>query len=402
MEDPPKRVFLAGLLATWHDGRFQRTSPGLRRWLFGVIATHYGRLGIEYQKLDLGGESCIHWIVLTFAPFAASARMMAAARNNPPFAVHERGVAVALLQAGLLQQNILMPRTMKKGSPDGDYGSETVAAVTTFQRNNKLAKLDGIAGKDTIMLLDKLLAQAASNLPPIPVPPPSPVDRNYEIGTMDPPLAHDPGAGVWGSKRSEASYIALRLGIIQVLPESAVIIGPDAARHMAHYLVDNDGRPLTINLEGMVRDVPSAKARFQREVVQMQRFVETLPLGSVNPFRSKNVEVGYNTQRESRNWFFAIGGYSTWGMGTATVSGTRADPFYNVDFEYKFYDRYNWDAGKSVTFAHITVTDKFMGEFHRQGLAQEYDCRGSFRRRLNWKKGQSIPSNQLDAPGGRA
>lgn len=338
--------------------------------------------------------------MLTFPPFAASTRMEAAARNNPPFALHEKGVAVALLQAGLVQQKIPMPKTMKTGVPDGDYGSETFDAVTTFQRNNKFARIDGIAGRDTITLLDRLLAKTTA-VPPIPGPPSSPVDRNYEIGAKDPPVAHDPGAGFWNSKPTEASYFALKQGIIQVLPESSLIIGRDAAKHMAHYLIDNDGKPLTIDLEGMVKDVPSAKNRFLREVQQMQKFVETLPPGSVNAFNSKNLEVGYNGQAESRNWYFAIGGYSTWGKGTATVSGTKADPTYTVDFEYKFYDRYNWDAGKSVTFAGITVTDKFMGEFHRQGLAQEYDCNGSFKRRLTWKKGQAIPAPQLEGPGGR-
>ncbi|MEA2700721.1 MAG: hypothetical protein QOI66_4992 [Myxococcales bacterium] len=83
------------------------------------------------------------------------------------------------------------------------------------------------------------------------------------------------------------------------------------------------------------------------------------------------------------------------------MSGTRAEPIYTVDFEYKFYDRYNWDAGKSVRLAGITITDKFMGEFHRQGLAQEYDCFGSFKRHLTWKKGEAIPPNQLEASGGR-
>jgi hypothetical protein len=42
-----------------------------------------------------------------------------------------------------------------------------------------------------------------------------------------------------------------------------------------------------------------------------------------------------------------------------------------------------------------------MGEFHRQGLAKEYDCFGSFKRHLTWKKGEAIPPNQLVAPGGR-
>jgi hypothetical protein len=42
---------------------------------------------------------------------------------------------------------------------------------------------------------------------------------------------------------------------------------------------------------------------------------------------------------------------------------------------------------KYPPFAGITVTDKFMGEFHRQGLS--------------WKKGDPIPQGQLDGPGGR-
>jgi len=93
--------------------------------------------------------------------------------------------------------------------------------------------------------------------------------------------------------------------------------------------------------------------------------------------------------------------YSSWGKGVATVADGPTGRSCQVDFEYKFYDRYNWDAGKSVTFAGVTVTDKFMGEFHRQGIAKEYDCNGSFKRRFTWTKGQRIAQAQLDAPGGR-
>jgi hypothetical protein len=58
------------------------------------------------------------------------------------------------------------------------------------------------------------------------------------------------------------------------------------------------------------------------------------------------------------------------------------------------FDRYNWDKGKSVEIAGITITDRFMGEFHRQGLAQEFDCMGSFKRRFTWTAGSSIPGGQ--------
>jgi hypothetical protein len=115
------------------------------------------------------------------------------------------------------------------------------------------------------------------------------------------------------------------------------------------------------------------------EVAEVQRFVETLPPGRT-PLGRKRPRAEYKKQRENANWHFAIGGYSTWGRGTATVAGDPSNRTYSVDFEYKFYDRYNWDAGKSVTFHSIIATDKFMGEFHRQGLAQEFECFGSFKR----------------------
>jgi hypothetical protein len=181
------------------------------------------------------------------------------------------------------------------------------------------------------------------------------------------------------------------------LPVAAVTVGDDAAKHMAHYL-GNSGRPYTIDLDGMVREVPSAKGRYEDEVAEAQEFVETLATGRYD-ITSTHCEVGYNRQSESRNWYFAIGGYSTWGRGVAVVTDGPAGRQYSLDFEYKFYDRYNWDKGKKVTIAHITITDHFMGEFHRQGLAQEFDCFGSFKRSFTWKTGGAISPAQLDAGG---
>ncbi|HEY8945831.1 MAG TPA: hypothetical protein VIM73_16295, partial [Polyangiaceae bacterium] len=156
----------------------------------------------------------------------------------------------------------------------------------------------------------------------------------------------------------------------------------------------------TIDLEGMVNEVPSARERYEDEVSQAQEFVEKLPAGR-HDITSRQGNVGYNQQAESRNWYFAIGGYTTWGKGVARVvveGGTRR---FELDFEYHFFDRYNWDAGKSVTFAGITITDHFMGEFHRQGLAQEFDCTGVFRRRFAWKAGERIPASQMHGTGSR-
>jgi len=144
----------------------------------------------------------------------------------------------------------------------------------------------------------------------------------------------------------------------------------------------------------MVNEVPSAKALFESEVEEAKRFVETLPIGTCDICSSK-AKVGYNLKSESANWFFAIGGYSVWGKGTASVSQVNGVArAYSLLFRYKFYDRYNWDGGKSVTILGVTITDHQMGEFHRQGVAKEFDCRGSIEKLITWgaKSPQPAPA----------
>ena len=80
------------------------------------------------------------------------------------------------------------------------------------------------------------------------------------------------------------------------------------------------------------------------------------------------------------------------------IQGGQYPRTYELDFAYKFYDRYNWDGGKSVTLFGVKVTDHFMGEFHRQGLAREFDCVGTIRRRFAWKHGEEIANGQFSAP----
>jgi hypothetical protein len=195
----------------------------------------------------------------------------------------------------------------------------------------------------------------------------------------------------------------LKEAILEILPprgsSATLFIGPNAAIHMLHYL-NRSGNRLTINLEGMVESGPTATARFRNEVAQAQAFVETLPVGT-HAITSRTAESAYNNKNESKDWYYAVGGYSTWGKGTTTVTSGAAGKEYELQFEYKFYDRYNWDGGKSVEIAGITITDEFMGEFHRQGLAQEFDMTGSFRRTFRWKQGAAIPEDQYKGSGGR-
>jgi hypothetical protein len=348
-------------------------------------------------------------MALTYPPFVASERIRKAAENSPWMAFGERGPAVGILQGALIDLGYKMPiSTAKTGSPDGIYGKETKGTVYQFQVDKLLKGKDGVAGRETFTRLDKLLTSKkapSKPKPPVPKPhvPPPPVDRHYKIGSDDPKITPDKGAGVFDSESTEVSMWMLKQAILEILPfrgtSASTFIGWDAAMHMKHYL-DASGRDFTINLEGMVNSGPTAKKRFKHEVSQAQKFVETLGVGT-HQITSKTAESAYNYKNESKNWYFAVGGYSTWGKGTATVTSGATGPEYELQFEYKFFDRYNWDTGKSVTIAGIEITDKFMGDFHRQGLAREFNMIGSIKRTFRWKQGGAIPEEQYQRGGGR-
>ncbi|ARU54500.1 hypothetical protein OLMES_0396 [Oleiphilus messinensis] len=340
-------------------------------------------------------------MALKFVYFKSNSRIINAHKNSPPMRKGEKGSAVAVLQAALIDAGYPMPKSMKSKVPDGVYGSETQFCVSKFQQDLKLSLVDGIAGKETISHLDdrlfaltKKVIGSGSSVSLISFP----STPEYQIGAIAPTVMHDIGAGVWKSSPvTTSAYINKHL-ILEILPASAAIIGDDAAKHMAHYF-SNTGKDLTIDLEDMLADVQSAQIRFIEEVQQAQKFVEMLPVGHYN-IRSKRVNSAYNQKRHSINWFFAIGGYSTWGEGKATVSKSGASTLYSLDFEYKFVDRYNWDGGKSVELFGIKITDDFMGEFHRQGLAREFNMYGSVKRNFLWEKGRPIPIDQFQVTGG--
>ncbi len=211
---------------------------------------------------------------------------------------------------------------------------------------------------------------------------------NYQLGSSNPTLGHDAGAGVWNGTSTDLSTHAKKAAILAVLPLAMAYPGVDAVQHMYHYF-GNSGSDYTIDLAGMVKDVPSAKANIEAEIEAAKRFVETLPDG-IHAICSAGTGGGYNTQGESANWYFAIGGYTYWGKGVANVSHVSGTRSFQMTFQFKFYDRYNWDGGKKVTLGGITITDEAMGDFHRQGVAKEYDCYGSVERLVIW--GAPVPA----------
>jgi hypothetical protein len=221
---------------------------------------------------------------------------------------------------------------------------------------------------------------------------------NYTIGTIDPSLTADAGAGVWKSVSPTTEMWLKKQAIYGILPHAFSFIGFDASINMSHYL-GNTGNDLTLNLEKMVNDITGEKELYQKELLRAMQFVQTLPLG-VHNITSTSTLNGYAEKSESWNWFFATGGYTLWGKGIAKVTSGKDDFFYELDFEYKFYDRYNWDGGKQVTILKIVITDEFMGRFHREGYAKEFNMYGSMKRNIKWA-GKTFAKPVITDPGGR-
>jgi peptidoglycan hydrolase-like protein with peptidoglycan-binding domain len=305
---------------------------------------------------------------------------------------------VALLQAALITLRHRLPISTKKyGAPDGIFGLETKNAVMAFQSAQRL-KVDGVAGRHTLTRLDALLPAPAPRTlkppkivpaPALPVPlapadaPDMPYSTEFKVGTDDPKITPDPGAGRWNSEPKQILTAAKYLALCDILTTAYVVMGDDAARHLAHYL-GNTGMTFRIDLEGMIAEVGLARWQFERQLDRLKDYVGQLPPGT-HDVTSMRVEVGYNLSDDSWNWCYAVGGYLVWMKGRATIVGTGLGHDCRLDLEYKFFDRYNWDRGKRVRVAGVWIEDDTMGDLHRQGMAQEFDMVGTIRRTLHWK-----------------
>lgn len=184
---------------------------------------------------------------------------------------------------------------------------------------------------------------------------------HYKIGTGDPVISYDLGAGMWNSKPKTQKMSILKSEIRGHLPHAFLIIGDDAARHMKHYF-KNTGKDYIIDLEDMIDDVPDAKQLYENEIDKVKQLIATLPNGT-HHFTTDTADRGYNRKVQNWNWYYAVGGYSYWIKGTAKVetdsSGKRK---YRLDYEYKVVDRYNWDHGKHVTIFGLKINVLHRGD----------------------------------------
>lgn len=304
-------------------------------------------------------------------------------------------MAIAILQAFLIDLGHPLPSsTRKAGVPDGVFGQETKQAILHFQGRSGL-KADGIVGRKTITKLGERLCalRPKATLPPPPPPPPAePVigkDKFYKIGAEDPKAREDAGGGKWNSKPKQTEQKLLHSVITSGAFQAAfrIQIGPNAVEHLMHFMA-NTGQDKVFDIRLMTTQSPSAKATYEGEFSRAQAFVETLPEGQ-HFITANRVKASTTVLDPSYNWAFTTGGYQYWGKGIAVV---RPGPSYRLEFRYHVFDRYNWDGKKGVDIPlpagrKVRVTDDELAEFHRQGLAREYNQRGSFLKVYEWKPG---------------
>jgi hypothetical protein len=210
-------------------------------------------------------------------------------------------------------------------------------------------------------------------------------DRELDrrVGT---PGGNADGSGVWGAEAKDRSatdranhYMWTRVAL------AAETMGmPNAARHMRHYL-GNTGAPLTVNVDLMLRDVATFRQAYDRQLADAREKADLRVEGMGPNVQASNFLLTgdrksdvYCSQSQSRDWFFAIGGFTYWYTAEVQVLPVEGGPAQiTMIFTMHMFDRYNWDQGKMVSIAGITVKDEQLGRLHRVGLAQEYDVNGT-------------------------
>ena len=208
---------------------------------------------------------------------------------------------------------------------------------------------------------------------------------NYIKGTLDPKIKSDPGSGKWCSDKQEAKYLVYKRAIEAALElrVGKTLAGEDADKHLQHFF-NNTGNDLRIDLKTMIDRVPSLKLFYEQELAEAKAFASNLSTGS-HWITSSRLRSGYARKSENSNWYYAVGGYAYWGKAKVNVINASTHKTVTVNFEFKLFDRYNWDKGKKVTIGGQIVTDNFMQNFHRQCYAKEFNVKGSYLKKYTFK-----------------
>ncbi|EEP79016.1 predicted protein [Uncinocarpus reesii 1704] len=198
------------------------------------------------------------------------------------------------------------------------------------------------------------------SVPAPPADPPKP-SKGDGIGPYD---SKDSGFGDWVAKQK-----------FKAMATAADGLGLDnAARNLRHYL-GNSGKTLSVSPENMLKDLSglSKQVRILAQNEAGDAFKAIKGAKGQKAFSSKWTNY-YATTKESKDWFYALGGFSFSVTGVVSKSSAKSG---TLKYAVHIFDRYNWDGGKSVDIGPFHFEDRELGELHLKGEAREYLVRGT-------------------------
>lgn len=205
---------------------------------------------------------------------------------------------------------------------------------------------------------------------------------NYAIGAMDPKISSDVGSGKWCSEPQTAKVLVYKRMIELALATKLgnLVAGENATRHLEHFF-NNTGSTLKIDLQHIIDSEKYLKELYEVELDLAKSFSQSLGSGH-HYITSKTGQQGYFKKMDGKNMFYAIGGFSYWGKGVVDIRSIGKLRKYILNFEFKLFDRYNWDKDKKFGFKDID--DNFMQKFHKQCYAREFDVIGRYKKTYWW------------------
>lgn len=219
----------------------------------------------------------------------------------------------------------------------------------------------------------------------------------YVLGRDDPKYIIDAGSGVWCSAEHFSDKLYHYKSYLEQWVEGSFYLKyryPFARNNLLHYL-ENTGTDVYVNLDDMMRKSEQLRDNYIKELRAAKLFCQTLPPGQ-HYFTSSHVSKDDFISSDP-DLFYAVGGYQYWGKGYVSITESKDENSlrnsdklcsYELKFQFMFFDRYNWNikvADSGVRLGSIIpVSDSFMGQFHQECLAREYNIFGTIEAEDKW------------------
>lgn len=202
-----------------------------------------------------------------------------------------------------------------------------------------------------------------------------------------------------GSGQHAVKSFDLKDGFFEILLNGVAMFGEtightDAAFNMRHYL-DNSGKPINIDPEIMIRDMPSFKTSIDNKfgdqvisAISKEVAVDLIPDSGIELHNIEGLKEGDRLRwygfdprlGSDPKWWWATNDFVYTFDGMVYTNNKNGETEVTVDYQLYIFDRYNWDGKqqKSVPIpgTELRLYDKDIGDLHSAGVAQEYNIYG--------------------------